>query len=145
MLKKIALAGFVLATFIAYSINQRGGGSAPIVAPAATPGKSEVVPSTTSSAGKYKDGTYTGKASDAFYGYIQVQAVITGGKLSDVTFLQYPNEQQHSVEINSQAMPLLKQQAIQAQSAHVDGVSGASDTSQAFVDSLTDALQQANA
>ena len=49
------------------------------------------------------------------------------------------------MRINQQAMPVLKQEAIQAQSAQVDGVSGATDTSDAFVQSLTSALTQAQA
>ena len=96
-----------------------------------------------SSTGQYKDGAYTGSVADAFYGNIQVKAIISGGKLTDVVFLQYPNDRRDSVMINQQAMPMLKQEAVQAQSASVDGVSGATDTSQAFVESLTAALNKA--
>lgn len=93
----------------------------------------------------YKDGTYTGDETDAYYGYIKVKATIAGGKLTDVAFLEYPNDRINSVVINQYAMPQLKQQAIKAQSATVDGVSGATDTSQAFIDSLDSALRQAKA
>ena len=93
--------------------------------------------------GQYKDGTYTGSVEDAFYGNIQVQVTISNGKISDVQFLQYPNDRSTSIMINSQAMPLLKQEAITAQSASVDIVSGATDSSQAFIQSLTNALSQA--
>lgn len=91
----------------------------------------------------YKNGTYTGNVADAFYGNLQVQAVISGGKLSDVIFLQYPNDRRTSIEINTQAMPYLKQEAIKAQSAQVDIVTGATQTSKAFVESLQSALNQA--
>lgn len=94
--------------------------------------------------GQYKNGTYTGSVADAFYGNVQVQVTISGGKITDVQFLQYPSDRSTSVYINSQAMPLLKQEAIQAQSANVAGVSGASATSAAFIQSLTDALSQAH-
>jgi uncharacterized protein with FMN-binding domain len=57
--------------------------------------------------------------------------------------LQYPNERNRSVEINSYADPILVNEAIQAQSAKVDIVSGATDTSQAFIQSLSHALSQA--
>jgi uncharacterized protein with FMN-binding domain len=97
----------------------------------------------TANTGKYKNGTYTGAVADAFYGNIQVQVVISGGNITDVTFLQYPSDRQTSIDINSQAMPYLKQEAIQAQSAQVAGVSGATATSQAFIESLGSALQQA--
>ena len=99
---------------------------------------------TSSQQGAYKNGTYTGSVADAFYGNIQVQAVITNGQISDVIFLQYPNDRSTSIAINTQAMPYLKQEAIQAQSAQVDIVSGASDTSQAFQQSLASALAQAH-
>jgi uncharacterized protein with FMN-binding domain len=93
--------------------------------------------------GIYKNGTFTGSVQDAFYGNMQVQAVITNGKLSDVIFLQYPNENRTSQYINSQALPILKQEAISAQSANIDMVSGASASSPAFKASLSDALAQA--
>jgi uncharacterized protein with FMN-binding domain len=93
--------------------------------------------------GAYKDGTYTGSVQDAFYGNIQAQAVISGGKITDVVFLQYPNDNRTSQYINSVADPMLKQEAIQAQSAQVNIISGASASSQAFQVSLADALSQA--
>ncbi len=94
-------------------------------------------------AGAFRDGQYTGSVADAYYGNVQVKAVITGGKISDVQFLQYPSDRQTSVMINQQAMPYLTQEAIQAQSANVDGVSGATQTSRAFIESLSSALSQA--
>ena len=91
----------------------------------------------------YKNGIYTGDVADAFYGNVQVEVTISGGKISDVKFLQYPNDRQTSIEINSQATPMLIQEAIQAQSAQVDGVSGATQTSIAFRQSLQSALSKA--
>lgn len=93
----------------------------------------------------YKDGTYTGDAADAFYGMIQVQSTITGGKITNVQFLQAPNDRGTSIYINSQADPLLAQEAIQAQSANVNIVSGATDSSNAFIQSLQSALDKAKA
>lgn len=92
----------------------------------------------------YKDGTYTGSVTDAYYGNVQVQVTISNGKITDVQFLQYPNDNRTSQFVNSQAMPLLRSEALQAQSANVDIVSGASQTSQAFQQSLSSALQQAS-
>ncbi len=91
----------------------------------------------------YKDGTYTGSVADAFYGNVETQATIRGGKITGVTFLQYPSDRSTSRSINSQAMPYLQQEAIAAQSAQVNTVSGATDTSNAFVQSLSSALTQA--
>ena len=93
--------------------------------------------------GQYKDGNYTGSVEDAFYGNIQVQAKISNGKITDVVFLQAPNDNRTSQFINSQADPMLTQEAIQTQNANVDGVSGASASSQAFQASLANALAQA--
>jgi uncharacterized protein with FMN-binding domain len=94
--------------------------------------------------GQYKDGAYTGPSVYVYYGNVQVQAVVQGGKLADVKFLQYPSDRSTSRYINSQAMPMLTQEAVAAQSAQVDGVSGASATSQGFIQSLSSALSQAH-
>lgn len=91
----------------------------------------------------FKDGSYTGSVEDAFYGYIQVKAIISGGMLADIEFLQYPNDNRTSRGINEEALPILKSEAISAQSAQVDMVSGASDSSPAFIRSLSNALGQA--
>ena len=91
----------------------------------------------------YKDGEYAGPVTDAFYGLVQVKAVIQAGKIADVQFLQYPNDRRTSIRINNIAMPYLITEAIQAQSAQVDIISGATLTSQAFAESLQSALATA--
>jgi uncharacterized protein with FMN-binding domain len=91
----------------------------------------------------YKDGQYDGRIADAYYGNVQVRAIIQGGKLTDVQFLSYPNDRNQSIEINSYALPILKSEAIKVQSAQVDIVSGATNTSNAFINSLSSALSQA--
>jgi uncharacterized protein with FMN-binding domain len=110
-----------------------------------TSGSGTPPPTSTSSGSSsaFKDGTYTGSVADAYYGSVQVSATISGGKITDVKFLQYPDTHQTSVIINQQAMPYLQQEAIQAQSSHVQIISGATFTSQAFQQSLQVALSQA--
>ncbi len=98
---------------------------------------------TQQSGSQYRNGTYTGSTADAFYGSMQVQATIANGKLTNVQFIQWPNDRFRSVRINQQALPELVQEAIQAQSANVDAISGATDSSGAFVTSLQSALSQA--
>lgn len=93
----------------------------------------------------YKDGTYTGGEADAQWGYVRVQVVIHSGKIADVKFLEYPSERDRSVLINQYADPQLVSEAIQAQSAQVDIVTGATDSSYAFMQSLADALAKARA
>lgn len=109
-----------------------------------TPRATATVPAPTATAsGAYRDGSYAGSQADANWGTVQVLAVITNGQISDVQFSQFPNHRNRSKEINSQAMPLLTQEAIQSQQAQVDVVSGATDTSDAFIQSLASALSQA--
>lgn len=120
-----------------------GTGSQPVQTPVSAPTPTPTPTPTPKPQGQYTDGTYTGSTADAYYGMVQVKATIQAGKLTDVTFLQYPNDRRTSQYINSQAMPQLRQEAIQAQSANVSGVSGASDTSAAFRESLSNALAQA--
>jgi uncharacterized protein with FMN-binding domain len=91
----------------------------------------------------YRDGSYTGSVANAYYGYVQVKAIISGGALTALQILQYPNDRSTSRFINGQALPALEQEAIRAQTANVDTVSGASDTSGAFRQSLGAALVQA--
>jgi uncharacterized protein with FMN-binding domain len=91
----------------------------------------------------YKDGQYDGNAADAYYGLVQVRAIVQGGKLTDVVFLSYPNDRSESININTYATPILKAEAIKAQSAKVNIVTGATNTSRAFINSLTNALKQA--
>ncbi len=147
-MKKLFFSLGLIAVVVFYVLfnNQN---SASVIAPAAVPVTAEGKPATAvstpppqSKAG-YVDGSYTGSVADAYYGNVQVQAIISGGKITGVHFLQYPNSHGTSVYINSQAMPYLKQEAIQAQSANVDIISGATDTSMAFQQSLADALAQA--
>jgi uncharacterized protein with FMN-binding domain len=91
----------------------------------------------------YKDGTYTGPTVNAFYGVVQVQVVISNGRIKSVSFLNYPSDRRTSVRINSFAVPYLQSEAIQAQSANVDVISGATLTSEAFMISLQTALDSA--
>ncbi|MFA6171218.1 MAG: FMN-binding protein [Patescibacteria group bacterium] len=143
-LKKLILSGFVIAAFVFYSafnrsaVKNTGGGLV------RAEENNSSGPGQPSGLAGYKDGQYVGAASDAYYGNIQVKAVISGGKITDVVFLDHPQDQQTSILINNQAMPILKSEAINAQNAQVDIVSGATDTSQAFISSLSSALSQAS-
>jgi uncharacterized protein with FMN-binding domain len=91
----------------------------------------------------YIDGTYTGDPGPTRWGDVQVAVTIAGGSISDVQFLIYPDGDTRSAEINAQATGMLVQEAIEAQSAEVQVISGATFTSQAFTQSLDSALSQA--
>ena len=156
---KVAIGIFVVFTFVIYSTHQRSKGAQAVdqissnttpqsttgAASNDTPTVSSTTPtvSSSSNSSKFKNGSYTGKSADAFYGFIQVKATVSSGKLTNIEFLDHPQDRDNSIAINQYAMPVLKKQAIQVQSAQVDGVSGATDTSQAFMESLGDALAQA--
>ncbi|SDB88664.1 FMN-binding domain-containing protein [Raineyella antarctica] len=86
--------------------------------------------------------TVTGAAASSPYGDMQVQATITNGKITAIKWVSLPSDG-HSQRINSYAAPALVQQALTAQSANVDGVSGASYTTDGFRTSLQSALTQA--
>ena len=85
----------------------------------------------------------TGSAVDVGYGIVQVEAIIKGGKLTDVQAVSLPNNDGHSARISEQAFPMLVQQAIAAQSANISGIGGASYTSYGFQQSLSSALTKA--
>ena len=154
-MRKYLQITFVLGVFGALVLTRQfKGNDTPVVAvqpannqiPTLTPTSnsgSSMMPTQMPMMGKYKNGTYTGSVQDAFYGNIQVQAIISNGKITAVNFLQYPNDNRTSQYVNGIADPMLVQEAIQAQSAQVDIVSGASASSQAFQASLADALSQA--
>lgn len=114
----------------------------PTPAPAGSP-LPQPAPVAEAPKGRYKDGTYTGSVADAYYGNVQVRVTISNGLISDVAFLQYPNDRGESRQISQVSLPRLRSEAIAAQSVHVDGVSGATQTSDAFIQSLQDALSQA--
>lgn len=95
------------------------------------------------SSGSLKDGTYTGNSEDTPYGTVQIAVVVSGGKVSDVNFLQMPNDRGHTQEVTSIAAPLLKQETIGKQNAQIEFVSGATSTSEGYEQSLQSALNQA--
>lgn len=98
-----------------------------------------------SQSGKYKDGAYTGKATATQWGDVQVQATIKSGKLTAIKVLEYPNSNGHDKQINAQALPVYKSEALKSQSAKIQLVSGASETYKGFTGSLQNALDKAEA
>jgi uncharacterized protein with FMN-binding domain len=162
MIKKLSLSGFVIGSFLLYLFHQRQASAAnpsaspvavnsnpvptatfPPTSPSATNPPANPTATVPAQATGYLNGTYTGPSVDAYYGLVQVQVTIQNGKITDVKFLDYPHDRRTSQMINNQVMPWLTQEAIQAQSANVDLISGATLTSEGFVTSLQAALQSA--
>ena len=82
--------------------------------------------------------------SDEFnkYGDVQVQVTASGGRITRVAALRLPDGDGRSQQISSFAGPQLAQQALAAQNANIDGVSGATYTSESYRTSLQSALDQ---
>ena len=89
------------------------------------------------------NGTVTGQVVQTRFGSVQVQVTIAAGKITDVTALQLPSDRQRSAEISGIVEPMLRSEALTAQSAQIDLVSGATYTSDAYAQSLQSALDQA--
>jgi uncharacterized protein with FMN-binding domain len=140
------IAGLVLL----FSYRTSTSGPAGPTAAAARPGI--VVPATPAPGGSGAPGggatstgdvTVNGTLEDNGFGPVQVQIKIAGGRIVDVTTLELPQDR-HSDRINSFAVPQLRQEVIDAQSARIDTVSGATATSDAYTRSLQAALDAAH-
>jgi uncharacterized protein with FMN-binding domain len=90
------------------------------------------------------DGVVNGGVARTRWGPVQVQVQIASNRIVDVRVLQQPNGNRTDAEINSYALPQLREQVLQAQSANVDGVSGATVTSDGYRQSLQSALDTAH-
>lgn len=89
--------------------------------------------------------TVTGSTADTKYGPVQVRITLTGNRITEATAVRSPDETARSRDINSTAVPKLNQETLQAQSADVDTVSGATYTSAGYRQSLQSALDRAGA
>lgn len=89
-------------------------------------------------------GTYPGAVVQTRFGSVQVQITVQGGKITDVTALQLTDAERKSVQISNRAAPLLRAEVLKAQSANVQTISGATVTSDAYLNSLQAALDAAN-
>ena len=87
--------------------------------------------------------TYTGDSVETGWGPVQVEITVTGSSISHVAAVVAPENDQRSSQISNYAIPQLEQQAMAAQSANIDGVSGASYTANGFAQSLQSALTKA--
>jgi uncharacterized protein with FMN-binding domain len=87
--------------------------------------------------------TIAGQAIQTQYGTVQVQLQVRGTKILDVSFLQLTADDPRSQMINDQAGPILLQETLAAQNANIDTVSGATYTSEGYLQSLQSALDAA--
>jgi uncharacterized protein with FMN-binding domain len=107
---------------------------------ASTPSPSATSTPSTATASATK--VITGSTVDTRYGPIQLQVTFSGSTITAITALQTPNQDRRSVSINEQAVPMLTQEAMSSQSAKIDTISGATYTSEGYIQSLQSAIDQ---
>jgi uncharacterized protein with FMN-binding domain len=88
--------------------------------------------------------TVTGSVAQTQWGPVQVQLSVSHGSITKVTVLQYPNGNSRDVELANYSLPTLIQETMQSQSAQIDMVSGATYTSNGYIQSLQSALDKAD-
>ncbi|MEU1967251.1 FMN-binding protein [Micromonospora sediminicola] len=89
-------------------------------------------------------GTATGSVAQTRWGPVQVRITVSAGKITDVAAVQVPDGNHRDQEINDYAVPILRQEALAAQSARIDTVSGATVTSDGYRESLQSAIDAAH-
>ena len=115
--------------------SEMASGSTSIVTP--VPGSSG------SGTGTAQTATVTGTSTDTRWGPVQVQITVANGEITDVTVVEYPTGNGKDRQINARALPVLVQETLDAQSADIDMVSGATVTSEGYIGSLQSALDEA--
>ena len=116
----------------------------PAAKPAAKPAATKKAkPAATKAATVGASGTFMGDSVNTQFGPVQVQVTISNGKITNVSVPVYPRSSGRDQQINSQAIPWLIEETMKAQSSNIQGVGGASYTSQGFYDSLVTALAKA--
>jgi uncharacterized protein with FMN-binding domain len=110
--------------------------------PGATPAGSPTAASPTPAASA--SGTFTGQDVPNRFGDVQVQVIISNGRITEIKALQMPFDRSRSAYISQVAGPMLRDEALRAQSARIDVISGATYTSDSYAQSLETALQQAH-
>jgi uncharacterized protein with FMN-binding domain len=117
----------------------RSGRNTAVSAPAGAGSSGTTGTGTTSGSAK----TVTGPSVDTRWGPVQVRISVANGKVTDVEVVDYPTGNPRDRSINAYAIPVLVQATLDAQSANIDMVSGATVTSEGYLESLHAALDKA--
>ncbi len=139
-MKKLLLSALTVVAFIAYAIFQRETGGA--TGPLSGMGTSRPAVGGVSDTA-YENGTYVGDIANTSWGDIQVQVAIDNNRIASISAVLYPEDRPLSTKINRLAMPMLEQEAVRVQSAEVALVTGATVSSEGFIESLENALSRA--
>ncbi|OYD67633.1 FMN-binding protein [Rhodococcus sp. OK302] len=158
-MRRITLWMIITATVVvllfSYHTSTNGNSAVASVAAVASPSAADAATSTaspdstastsqSSAASPAQPAVFTGEAVDTKFGPVQVQIAVANGQVTEAVTIQVPENNGKDRQINSRAVPVLEQEAIHAQSADIDMVSGATYTSDGYVQSLQSALDQAN-
>ncbi|MCW2945257.1 MAG: hypothetical protein JWR24_1974 [Actinoallomurus sp.] len=140
----LAIAGTVagLVALLSFKTHPPVTTSAAATAPAIAPPTAGATPSAAGSSGSAAR-TVTGDTIDTRWGPVQVRVTLAGGKITKAEAVQLPDGNSRDQEINGFAVPQLTQEALSAQSGQIDAVSGATYTSDGYIQSLQSALDRA--
>ena len=134
----------LLLTFKTHSISGAGSPPAAIGTPSAGQGGAGQSGTGQGTGGSTAGATtVTGAAASTIYGPVQVQIMVKGGKVTAAKAVEYPQDTPRDSQINAFAIPVLDREAASVGSAKIDMVSGATYTSQGYITSLQNALDQA--
>ncbi|MGW7447739.1 FMN-binding protein [Kitasatospora sp. NPDC054795] len=114
-----------------------------VAAPSNAPAPAASAPASASAPAAGATRKVSGDTVNTRYGPVQVQVTLAGSRITAVDVVKYPSSERRDREINTSALPVLNQEAIAAQSARIDVVSGATYTSDGYVRSLQSALDRA--
>ncbi len=89
-----------------------------------------------------KDGTFTGEVIRTRRGDVQLSITVSGGKITAINPLIYPNEDSESKQINANAIPKYTKEALEKQNSQISLISGATETFNGFTGSLQDAINK---
>jgi uncharacterized protein with FMN-binding domain len=139
-------------TGLIFLLSFKSQGTGPTNRPAAlapsTPGSAQTTapqPSASPSNSSTAPRTVTGAVIQTKYGPIQVRVTVAGQRLTEVEAIQLPSGDRRDIQINDYAVPQLRTEALAAQSAHINVISGATYTSDGYAQSLQSALDKLNA
>ncbi|MEV6639373.1 FMN-binding protein [Amycolatopsis sp. NPDC051371] len=144
-MRRIAIAAAATVSVVVLLFSYRTStGQTPVAAGRPLGGGTQRTRTTSPATPGSASGTFTGSAADTRYGPVQVQITVAGGEITDAQAVQVPQESGRDVRINSAAVPQLNQETLQAQSAQIDTVSGATYTSEGYQQSLQSAIDAAH-
>ena len=149
----VAVMGTISGLVLLFSYHtSRNEGSTAVAGPAASGGSASSSESSngssngssSGSAGSTAWGTYTGDSVMTRWAAVQVQITVADGKITAAEAVAYPQANPRDRQINAYALPVLAQEATKAQSADIDAVSGATVTSDGYIQSLQSAIDRAH-